>query len=455
MLDVCFNSWQAHGCEWSIAGQWRSMGWLDRADISLLALMLVNTVVIIWHRIRRYSQAARQTRTFVREAAVALCEGSLGKVAAISARNSRSHIAPVVAAALTAFGSTPLELTDPEAMDSALRASQRSRKRVSADLKLGLGSLATTASCAPFIGLLGTVFGILNAFGPVGMAKSAAMAWIASNLAEALVTAAMGLLVAIFATWSHNYFCRRVETLESGMSNAALELVTYFRRHPQHRHPYRHPCQFEHSVAGVGSSLFGEPPAAPARTWEVPYDRQRALLVWIWFSALYLALLFVRGMYRSSPRQQSHDRSSSAWQQVGGQEAISPDHRYRAMIPVFYRSWEHVAENGESHWSCGSNPRVALRIFPNDRPRAWKSHRCGIQTSYALEPDAALLARTCSVPAMVWRTNNELLVKCSGCSADNLQRRQLDFFPHEITVLGGDGQRIHPRFLRSQAPCPD
>ena len=407
MLDVCFNSWQAHGCEWSIADEWRSMGGFDRADITLLALMLANTVVIIWRRTRRYSQATRQTRIFVREAAVALCQGSFRNLAAISARNSRSPVATVVAAALTAFGSTPLELTDLEAIDSALRASQRSRKRVSADLKLGLGSLATTASCAPFIGLLGTVFGILNAFGGVGMAKAAAMALIASNLAEALVTAALGLLVAIFATWSHNYFSSRVETLERGMSNAALELATYFRRHPQ----YRHGCQFELSVAEVGRSLFGEPQVAPARSWEVPYDRQQALRVWIWFSALYLALLFARGMHWSYRWRQSNDGPSSAWRQVGGQEAISPDRRYRAMIPVFYRSWEHVAESGESHWSCGSNPRVALRIVPNDRPRAWRSHLCGIQTIYALEPDAALLARTCSVPAMVWRTNNELLVK--------------------------------------------
>jgi biopolymer transport protein ExbB/TolQ len=269
------------------------MGWLDRADITLLALMLVNTAVIIWHRIRRYSQATRQTRTFVHEAAVALGEGSFRNVAAIFERNRRSHVATVVTAALTAFGSTPLELTDLEAIDSALRASQRSRKMVSADLKLGLGSLATTASCAPFIGLLGTVFGILNAFGPMGMAKSAAMALIASHLAEALVTAALGLLVAIFATWSHNYFSRRVERLESGMSNAALELATYLRRHPQYRR------QFEHSVAGVGRSLFGEPEVARARSWEVPYDRQRALLVWIWFSVFYLALLFARGIYWS------------------------------------------------------------------------------------------------------------------------------------------------------------
>ncbi len=56
---------------------------------------------------------------------------------------------------------------------------------------------------------------------------------------------------------------------------------------------------------------------------------------------------------------------------------------------------------------------------------------------------------------MVWRTNSELLVKCNSCSAENLQGMQLDFFAHEITVLGGYGQRIDPRLLRSRAPCLD
>jgi len=61
---------------------------------------------------------------------------------------------------------------------------------------------------------------------------------------------------------------------------------------------------------------------------------------------------------------------------------------------------------------------------------------------------------------MVWRTNSELLVKCNSCSAENLRGMQLDFFAHEITVLGGDGQRIDPpapapRLLRSRAPCLD
>jgi biopolymer transport protein ExbB/TolQ len=425
------------------------MGWLERSDVTLLGLMLANTVVIVGHRLRRYDQASSQNLAFIHKETSALRNGDLHNVIALSARNDRSPIATVVASALTAFGSAPPELSDADAIDSAERAAQTSRRTVSADLRLGLGSLATTAACAPFIGLLGTIFGILNAFGPTAMSKWAMLAMIASNLAEALVTAALGLCVAIFAGWGHDYFRGRVETLESGMSNAVLEHTAYLRRNPQYRH------QFEDSAVATAGPLFGETRAARAYPWEIPYDRQRALMLWIGCSAFYLAFLFARGTYLSYRWQHSYVESSSSWQQVGGQEAISPDRRYRAVVPVFYRSWEPAEEKRKSHWSCGSNPRVALRIVPNDRPLAWTSHTCGTQTNYILEADEALVARTCSVPFVIWRTNDELLLKCSQCSAKDLQRMQIDFFPHEITVLGRNGKRLNPRLVSPPPPCPN
>jgi biopolymer transport protein ExbB len=449
MLDVCFNSGQVYECGSRIASQWNSMGWLERSDIALLGLMLANTVVIVGHRLRRYDQARGQNRAFVHEATSALRNGDFQNVIALSARNHRSPIATVVASALTAIRSAPPELNDADAIDSAERAAQSGRRTVSADLRLGLGSLATTASCAPFVGLLGTVFGILNAFGAVGMAKWAVLAMIASNLAGALVTAALGVWVAIFAGWGHVYFRGRLETLERGMSNAVLELTAYLRLNPQ----YRRHCQ-DSTVATVGP-LFGETGASRACPWEIPYDRQRALMLWIGCSAFYLVFLLARGMYWSHHRQHSHVESSSSWQQIGGQEAISPDRRYRAIVPVFFRTWEPGEEYRRSDWSCGSNPRVALRIIPNDRPLAWRSHTCGTETNYILEGDEALTTRTCGVPLVIWRTNDQLLLKCSQCSAKDLQQMKIDFFPHEITVLGGDGKRIYPRLVKPPPQCPD
>jgi hypothetical protein len=272
---------------------------------------------------------------------------------------------------------------------------------------------------------------------------------IASNLAGALVTAALGLCVAIFAGWSYHYFRSRLETFDRGMSNAVLELITYLHLHCQCR------GEFSHPDVEAASSLFSEPQAARPRPWEVPYDRQRALMLWISSAALYLAFFLARGMYWSYRWQHSHVESPSTWQQAGGQEAISPDRRYRAIVPVFYRSWESSEKNGKSHWSCGSNPRVALTIIPNDRPLAWMPHTCGRQTTYTLETDQALIARTCFVPVVIWRTNDELFLKCSECSANDLQRMQLAFFPDEITVLNGDRKRIYPRLVNPPRSCPD
>src|SRR5258706_14864906 len=104
MLEVCFNSGQVYGCGSRIAGQWNSMGWLERSDVTLLGLMLANTVVIVGHRLRRYDQASSQNLAFIHKEPSALRNGDLHNVIALSARNDRSPIATVVASALTAFG---------------------------------------------------------------------------------------------------------------------------------------------------------------------------------------------------------------------------------------------------------------------------------------------------------------------------------------------------------------
>jgi hypothetical protein len=64
-----------------------------------------------------------------------------------------------------------------------------------------------------------------------------------------------------------------------------------------------------------------------------------------------------------------------------------------------------------------------------------------------------LLTWNCSVPVITWRTNDELVVQCSDCSADNLQLAKPDFFPRKITVLGPDGKRIDPQVVHPQPEC--
>ncbi len=361
MLDLWLNWLDADGCVWGLWYLWGRMDWFGHATVTLLALMLVNAAVIVVGRIYRYRAANNQSRAFVRDAAVALRGSNFDEVIAIAARNSRSHVAAVVAAGLSAFASAPPEFTDAEAIAAAERAFQRRRKMLAADLKLGLGTLATIASSAPFIGLVGTVFGIMNAFGGTAMEKSAYMRMVALSLAEALATTAMGLLVAVPAVWFRNYLLRRLEVFEGEMSNAALEGVTYLHAHRQWRN------QPESSDAGVTSLVFITPRPTTARSWEVRYDRQWALLSAMWGCALYLVFIFADAMYQSYDwqRQQEVDVAPVKREFAGGQELFSPDHRYLASVPVIYREQPYPSDtNRNPQWVCSSGPKLHSGLNP-------------------------------------------------------------------------------------------
>ena len=112
-------------------------------------------------------------------------------------------------------------------MEAARRAIERETLITYSDFKKGVGSLATIATTAPFIGLFGTVIGIINAFR--GMSTGAGgIAAVSGGIAEALVTTALGLFVAIPAAWMFNYFTQMLERFSVEMSNSSSELVDFF-----------------------------------------------------------------------------------------------------------------------------------------------------------------------------------------------------------------------------------
>jgi len=115
-----------------------------------------------------------------------------------------------------------------EELDASRRALERAEAIVHAELKRGLNGLATIGSTAPFVGLFGTVVGILNAFKGISGAKATGLAAVAGGISEALVTTAIGLFVAIPAVWMFNYFTGRVEAFDVEMENSSSELVDYF-----------------------------------------------------------------------------------------------------------------------------------------------------------------------------------------------------------------------------------
>jgi hypothetical protein len=236
----------------------------------------------------------------------------------------------------------------------------------------------------------------------------------------------MGIAVAIPVVWCRNYLRDRVEVLESEMSNAALETVTYLHAHCAFR-------QRPERSAAATSLIFRVSPDWAARSWEIRYDRQRPLLLAMWGCMFYIAFILAQGRYQSYVSQRSWERESEArahvWQQVGGQELVSPDHRYRAVVPMIYRWSTHSSGKGEdAHWLCGSDASVALRIVPYDRPLAWRPQICRDETRYTLEPDQAMLTWNCTIPVITWRSNDELLIQCSDCTTDNVQLAKPNFF---------------------------
>jgi biopolymer transport protein ExbB/TolQ len=96
-----------------------------------------------------------------------------------------------------------------------------------ADFKRGIGILATVGSTAPFVGLLGTTIGIVNSFTAMSASGSGGLGSISAGIAEALISTAFGLLVAIPAVWAYNYFTTKIENLTVEMTYTSKELIDY------------------------------------------------------------------------------------------------------------------------------------------------------------------------------------------------------------------------------------
>ena len=208
-------------------GLWQHMGWLARAVAILLFIESIWSLAVMIDRYLYFSAARKQSREFAPKVAGALKDSKLEEAIKIADRSKKSHLAEVVTAGLQEFRSSQGAVNE-ETIESSKRALERAEAIVHAKLKRGLGVLATIGSTAPFVGLLGTVIGILNAFQQIAVQKSSGIGAVAGGISEALVTTAFGLLVAIPAVMTFNYFSGRVEAFDVEMDNSSSELVDYF-----------------------------------------------------------------------------------------------------------------------------------------------------------------------------------------------------------------------------------
>jgi biopolymer transport protein ExbB/biopolymer transport protein TolQ len=210
-------------------GMWNQMTWLGKAVVIVMFIMSAWSIGVMIDRFLAFQAAKNQSRQFAPAVAGALREGKLDEAIKIADRYKKSHLAKVVVAGLQEFQAHQhsSEIAGEE-IEASKRALDRSEAIVHAELKRGVSSLATIGSTAPFVGLFGTVVGIINAFKGIATEKSAGLGAVSAGISEALVTTAVGLFVAVPAVWMFNYFNSKLEAFDVEMGNSSSELIDYF-----------------------------------------------------------------------------------------------------------------------------------------------------------------------------------------------------------------------------------
>jgi biopolymer transport protein ExbB/biopolymer transport protein TolQ len=220
---------ESGGVSFDPISMWKVMGWPAKCVVIGLFLMSAYSIGVMIDRFMAYNAARKQSRQFAPAVAGALREGKLDEAVKIADRYKRSHLAKVVVAGLQEFQAHQISTEIPgEEIEASKRALERAEAIVHAELKRGLSGLATIGSTAPFVGLFGTVVGILNAFREISTQKATGLGAVAGGISEALVTTAIGLFVAIPAVMMFNYFTGKVEAFDVEMDNSSSELIDYF-----------------------------------------------------------------------------------------------------------------------------------------------------------------------------------------------------------------------------------
>lgn len=214
---------------WNIVELWRSMGALCHAVVIVLGLMFLRSVVVVLSRFLRYREARRQSLIYIQQSAEAFRDGKLNEAASAAEVNGKSHIASVVGSGLTDFLAASPQLSEDEVLQNVRLSMERTTATTQGELKRGLSGLATIAATAPFVGLFGTVIGILNAFSAISGTHSMVIKVIAGSISEALLTTAIGLSVAVPAVWCYNHLSNQMEAFGVEMMNSSLELESYLQ----------------------------------------------------------------------------------------------------------------------------------------------------------------------------------------------------------------------------------
>jgi biopolymer transport protein ExbB/biopolymer transport protein TolQ len=216
---------------WDLVEMWHSMSLIPKAVVITLVLMSVYCFATGIERLIVFGKAKKQSRILLKLISALWQEGKIEDSIKLSSdkRFKNSHLAKVLVAGLNELQfQQDSKSAHAEVVESAKRAIERATIKGVQEFKRGLNGLATIGSTGPFVGLFGTVFGIITAFQGMGVSGSGGIGAVAGGIAEALVTTGFGIIVAVVAVWFFNILLNRVDVFTGEMANASSELIDHF-----------------------------------------------------------------------------------------------------------------------------------------------------------------------------------------------------------------------------------
>lgn len=214
-----------HAGQFTVEEMWNQSSGPVRAVLGTLLFMLVAAMGVGLERLITLQGARSQSRKLAGEVGPLLKDGKMKDALAVTQGDaySKSYLGHMLAAGLTEFSARE----DHYGIEAVERAIDKNAIVEIAALNKGLNILATVGSTAPFVGLVGTIFGIINAFGQIGAEGGADLTTLAPAIGEALITTAFGIIVAIVGVWLFNYFTAMIGSITNDMAESSAELTDW------------------------------------------------------------------------------------------------------------------------------------------------------------------------------------------------------------------------------------
>jgi biopolymer transport protein ExbB/TolQ len=219
--------------QFGLLEMWQAMGAVAKAvSIILISLSIISLYLFV-ERNLFFRRANSKSRILAPKLADMLKSGQIKEALALASKkeNKASHLGRITAAGITEFLSGKESgLGFEQQIETASRGCDRASSIFNQELRRGLPLLATIATSAPFIGLFGTISGIMNAFNGMARTGSTGIGAVVGGISEALVTTAFGIAVAVIALWCFNLLNTKTEVYDAEMGNTSSQVIDFFVR---------------------------------------------------------------------------------------------------------------------------------------------------------------------------------------------------------------------------------